>query len=100
MLVGRDGIVRARYVPTEGQSFGQDITNSMWNTLNKHWHWHWQGELWNRRKDGVLFAALLSIRALRDADGGVSRYCGCVQRHFSTQALPGEAALSGTSRLC
>ena len=37
---------------------------------------HWQGELWNRRKDGVLFAELLSITALRDDDGRVSRYVG------------------------
>ena len=46
----------------------------MWRTVTETGHW--QGELWNRRKDGALFAELLSITALRDDDGKVSRYVG------------------------
>ena len=46
----------------------------MWRTVTETGHW--QGELWNRRKDGALFAELLSITALRDDNGKVSRYVG------------------------
>lgn len=34
----------------------------------------WQGELWNRRKDGSLFAELLSISRIDDGDGQVQNY--------------------------
>jgi len=36
----------------------------------------WQGEMWNRRKDGELFPALLSISTVRDSDGKVMNYIG------------------------
>ena len=45
---------------------------SLWDQLKKVGHW--QGELWNRRKDGEVYAELLSISALRDAQGVVQRY--------------------------
>lgn len=35
---------------------------------------HWQGEIWNRRKDGGHFAALLNITAVRDETGRVRHY--------------------------
>jgi diguanylate cyclase (GGDEF)-like protein/PAS domain S-box-containing protein len=35
---------------------------------------HWLGELWNRRKDGEVYAEWLSISAVRDAQGVVQRY--------------------------
>jgi len=56
------------------QSGRHDVAFSteMWRSLDENGQW--QGEIWNRRKDGVLFAALLSITALRDPDGKVSRY--------------------------
>jgi diguanylate cyclase (GGDEF)-like protein/PAS domain S-box-containing protein len=34
----------------------------------------WMGEIWDRRKDGTLFDALLSIRAVHDQSGGVINY--------------------------
>jgi len=34
----------------------------------------WQGEIWNRRKDGEMYAALLSISAVRHADQSVANY--------------------------
>ena len=38
----------------------------------------WRGELWNRRKDGTLFAELLTISAVRDANGEITHYVGLV----------------------
>ncbi|MDY0073056.1 MAG: PAS domain S-box protein [Thauera sp.] len=35
---------------------------------------HWQGEFWNRRKDGRLYAAFSTINAIRDEDGELSHY--------------------------
>lgn len=34
----------------------------------------WQGEIWNKRKNGDLFAALLSISALRDQSGAIINF--------------------------
>jgi len=34
----------------------------------------WEGEIWNRRKDGSLYPALLSIAAVKDALGDTSHY--------------------------
>jgi diguanylate cyclase (GGDEF)-like protein/PAS domain S-box-containing protein len=35
---------------------------------------HWSGEIWNRRKDGEVFAELLTISAVRDAQGSTQHY--------------------------
>jgi len=45
---------------------------TMWQTLQSSGQW--RGEVWNRRKNGELYAALLSINAVRDAAGQVSHY--------------------------
>jgi len=35
---------------------------------------HWQGEIWNRRKNGEVFAEWLSINAIRDGQGRIMKY--------------------------
>ena len=35
---------------------------------------HWSGEIWNRRKDGEVFAELLTISAVRDKQGKTQQY--------------------------
>jgi PAS domain S-box-containing protein len=45
---------------------------ALWHALSSVGHW--QGELWNRRKDGEVHAELMSISAVRDAQGVVQRY--------------------------
>jgi len=35
---------------------------------------HWSGEVWNRRKDGGVFAELLTISAVSDTQGKVQQY--------------------------
>lgn len=49
-----------------------DFYRLMWeeiNTLN-----YWQGEIWNRRKNGELYPAWMSISCLKDAQNKVSHY--------------------------
>lgn len=35
---------------------------------------HWQGELWNRRKSGDLYASMLTLTAVRDNNNQLSHY--------------------------
>lgn len=47
---------------------------SMWRSLERTGFW--QGEIWNRHKNGSLFACRTSIKALTAPDGTVNRYIG------------------------
>ena len=44
----------------------------MWHAIVNHDHW--QGEIWDRRKDGAIYAKSADIILLRNADGSVYRY--------------------------
>ncbi len=46
----------------------------MWRDLQRHDRW--QGEVWNRRKSGEVYAERLSISVIRDAAGAVVNYVG------------------------
>lgn len=50
----------------------KEFYREMWQSLalNKHWH----GELWNRKKDGEIFAEQLSINVVTHKDGSVHRH--------------------------
>ncbi|WP_342113314.1 sensor domain-containing diguanylate cyclase [Pseudoduganella sp. OTU4001] len=37
---------------------------------------HWQGKVWDKRRDGSLFAAHLTLSAVRDGQGRVQQYFG------------------------
>lgn len=50
----------------------RDFYKQMWATLNQTGSW--VGEVWNRAKDGHLFAELLSITAVPDEEGRVRHY--------------------------
>ncbi len=45
---------------------------AMWAALRKTGYW--RGELWNRRKNGELYPAWVTISAVRDADGHPTHY--------------------------
>lgn len=45
---------------------------AMWLGLQQQGFW--EGEVWNQRKDGVVYAALQTINAVRNAAGTVSQY--------------------------
>jgi diguanylate cyclase (GGDEF)-like protein/PAS domain S-box-containing protein len=51
---------------------GDDFFRGMWSALSIHGKW--RGEIWNRRKNGDIYADLLSINAVRDARGDVQQY--------------------------
>jgi diguanylate cyclase (GGDEF)-like protein/PAS domain S-box-containing protein len=46
--------------------------DTMWQTLVETGHWC--GEIWNRRKNGELYAEMQTISAVRDAKGEVQQY--------------------------
>ena len=46
----------------------------MWRDLTEQGHW--SGEIWNRRKDGQVYAELLTISSVRDDEGAVQQYVG------------------------
>jgi len=52
----------------QSREFYQD----MWQTLEKTGHW--EGEWWNRRKDGELYAEQVTLNTVRNKDGSVHRY--------------------------
>ncbi|WP_458138745.1 EAL domain-containing protein [Methylomonas sp. YC3] len=54
--------------------YGADFYRDMWQAL--HEAQHWQGELWNRKKNGELYAEWLTVSALCDADGKITHYIG------------------------
>ncbi len=47
---------------------------AMWQEINESGHW--QGEVWNRKKGGEIYAELLSVSALLDDNGNVINYIG------------------------
>ncbi len=46
----------------------------MWQSIHRNGCWH--GEIWNRRSNGDAYPELLSISAIRDADGRIENYVG------------------------
>lgn len=46
----------------------------MWQTLEKLGHW--KGEIWNRKKNGEIYAELLTISALKNDQGQAINYVG------------------------
>lgn len=44
----------------------------MWNTLSREKHW--SGEIWNKRSDGVVFPAWVSISAIATEDNAIENY--------------------------
>jgi diguanylate cyclase (GGDEF)-like protein/PAS domain S-box-containing protein len=51
-----------------------DYYATLWQSLTEKGHWY--GELWNRRKDGSIFAEKLTIGAVCDAAGRAKNYVG------------------------
>ncbi|MFZ4703394.1 MAG: PAS domain S-box protein, partial [Candidatus Methylumidiphilus sp.] len=45
--------------------------HKMWQAINTTGHW--QGEIWNKRKDGEVYAEWLSINTIHNEDGSVHR---------------------------
>ena len=53
---------------------GPDYYRAMWQAL--HTHGYWEGDIWNRRKNGEIYAEWLAISVVTDATGKVRHYVG------------------------
>ncbi|BCO28597.1 hypothetical protein MIZ03_3506 [Rhodoferax lithotrophicus] len=51
---------------------GKDFYLSMWQQLLENGHFY--GEVWNRRQNGEVYAEMLTISAVRDAQGQTRQY--------------------------
>jgi len=51
---------------------GKDYYASLWRDLVDKGYWY--GEVWNRRKNGEIYAEMQTISAVRDAQGRVQQY--------------------------
>jgi diguanylate cyclase (GGDEF)-like protein/PAS domain S-box-containing protein len=49
-----------------------DFYAEMWRHLEEVGHW--SGEIWNRAKSGLIFAEMLTINAVPDAEGNTKQY--------------------------
>lgn len=50
--------------------------DDVWNQINAVDHW--QGEIWDKRRDGSIYPAWVSITAFRDANNNVSNYMSII----------------------
>jgi diguanylate cyclase (GGDEF)-like protein/PAS domain S-box-containing protein len=62
-----------------------DFYAAMWSSLDERGYW--SGEIWNRRKNGELYAQGLTISAVRDALGRAQNYVGLFTDITSTKEL-------------
>lgn len=51
-----------------------EFYQAMWQSLIENDQW--RGELWNRNKQGEVYAALTNISVVRDSDGDIHHYIG------------------------
>ncbi|WP_432471488.1 bifunctional diguanylate cyclase/phosphodiesterase [Amphritea sp. HPY] len=52
----------------------KDFYKVLWHSISQKGYW--KGEVWNRRKDGKLYAEQLTITALKNSQGVVDQYIG------------------------
>jgi len=53
---------------------GREFYTAMWNALMSTGQWN--GEIWNRRKGGEVYAEILTISTVRDDSGKILHYIG------------------------
>ncbi len=70
-VVGRDARVLAS--GHHDQAFYEGI----WHAL--HLHDGWQGEVWNRRKNGALYPARITVTAVRDLASAITHYVEAIE---------------------
>ncbi len=73
----------------------------MWKAIESTGHWH--GEIWNRRKDGALFACRSTITAVKDAEGTLTHYIGLfsdiTERRLEMEAIEHQAHFDALTQL-
>nr|WP_275957819.1 EAL domain-containing protein [Rhabdochromatium marinum] len=58
---------------------------NLWQHLREQGSWH--GEIWNQRKNGEIFAAILSISTVFDANGHLQNYIAVIIDNSENKAL-------------
>ena len=61
-----------------------EFYRAMWASISATGYW--RGEIWNRRKNGEVYPALLSISAVQDATGAVTHYVGILADRSALRA--------------
>ncbi len=69
---GRDEVLGKNPRMLQSGRQGSDFYAALWRDLSEQGHWY--GEIWNRRKDGQVYAEMLTISAVRDAQGKTQQY--------------------------
>ena len=70
----RDEVLGQKAAMLKSGLQGPDFYTAMWTRIREQGEW--QGEIWNRRKDGEAFPEWLTIKAITDPSGQVTRYVG------------------------
>jgi len=63
---------------------------AMWRTLNTRGHW--QGEIHNRRRDGEIYPAWLTISEVRDESGDLTHYVAAIADISESRELEAKLA--------
>ncbi|MGE5472011.1 MAG: EAL domain-containing protein [Bacteroidota bacterium] len=69
---GADEVIGKTPVILKSGRHDADFYRQMWQSLQAEGHW--QGEIWNRRKSGSIFAEWLTISEIRDENGELTHY--------------------------
>lgn len=66
-LIGRETMFKS-------ERHNADFYTEMWASINRIGHW--QGEMWDQRKNGVVYPKWMTITAVKDSNGTVTHYVG------------------------
>jgi diguanylate cyclase (GGDEF)-like protein/PAS domain S-box-containing protein len=69
---GRDEVLGRKTSILRSGRQSKEFYANMWHDLAETGHW--SGEIWNRAKDGRVFAEMLTITAVRDKAGSTRQY--------------------------
>ena len=69
---GRDEVLGRKPSLLKSGRQSEAFYADMWNNLKASGYW--SGEIWNRRKNGEIFPEILTISAVRDAQGNTQQY--------------------------
>ncbi|HLF96370.1 MAG TPA: PAS domain S-box protein [Methylococcaceae bacterium] len=69
---GRDEVIGRKPRLLKSGHHGQEFYAELWQSVLETGYWH--GEIWNRHKNGSLLAEDITISAIKDASGAISRY--------------------------
>lgn len=82
----RDEVLGKNPSILKSDSHEKGVYEAMWHALIQDGHWY--GEIWNRRKNGELFAEMLTISAVKDAPGKDAALCRAIYRHHDAEGAP------------